>query len=433
MSAAQLTGADPAAPWPIGAPLRLGGAALVLLLLAGLVWSMTATIGGVVTAPGAIAHASGNALIQHSDGGIVAELLVSEGDQVRAGQVLLRLDPAQTVTEMALAQSELQEVSARIARLRAEADDLAEPVFDPDLTAMADPAVRALLEGQRRMLADDRAAQRRSAARIAARRALALDQAGRLRQQDAELARQQELLQAELASEQTLLDRGLTERARLLSVQLELASLAAERAGLAADLARTEAAAADAGQELAQTAEQRRLQAQSELRDLEHMARGLRDKLDALALRLGRLDLRAPEDGTVQDLAIAGPGAVLRPAEPAMLLVPAGKPLIVVARAAPRDIGHLGIGAEVTIQLPGLDRAGTGPLTGRIGEIAADVSQVSAQHAASYRVEIVIAPEQAGARNLRAGMPALVLIPTGRQTPLAMILSPLGRYLARSF
>lgn len=424
--------AAPANPWPIATPLWLGAASILVLLLSGLIWSLTATIGGAIRAPGLIAHQSGQMLVQHQVGGTVTDLLVAEGDEVVRGQILVQLDAAEVATEIALAQAEQQEIAARIGRLIAERDGLPEPVYDPQHAATTDASVRALLDGQRKLFSDQLAAFTRSSARIDTQRILALEQAERLRQQDLSLSEQIGLLEAELADQLTLLGRGLTERSRILSLKLELAAIAGQRAGLAAELARAEAAAGDAASELAQLADERRLQAQIELRDLEHMARGHAERLAALRLRFEQSRLRAQDDGIVQDFRISGPGAVLRPGEPAMALIPTGHRLIIIARIAASDLATVETGAEVTVQLIGPGRESHDDLAGRIRLVAADISQTADDSPPTYRAEIEILPSAAMPDGLRAGMPVLVLIPTNRQTPMQILVSPLSRYIARA-
>ncbi len=140
--------------FPVRVPLAVGLAAVALLLGGFGTWAALTEISGAVVAPGRIAVESNRQVVQHLDGGVVAEIAVSEGDTVADGQVLLRLDPSEKRSRKAIIEDQLFELMARRGRLEAERDDLTEPAFDPLLRAAAetDADARAVMQGQARLL-----------------------------------------------------------------------------------------------------------------------------------------------------------------------------------------------------------------------------------------------------------------------------------------
>ena len=419
-------------PSPRG-PLVLGYAALAALFLGLGSWAALARIEGAVLAVGRVEPELNRLALQHPDGGRVAEVAVREGQTVRAGQLLLRLNGSALSAELALVDMRLREARVRRARLTAERDGSADPAFDPALLTAAetDAGLMALIEGQRALLAARRDTAAHEADRLArltaqlVRQIAGLDAAARAIR--AELA----LAARERADQDALLRQGLTQSGKVLALQREEARLAAALGQLAAARAEAEGRVSQAEADLWRLESQARSDAAAELAEVEAAERELAQRHRALTDRLEQLGLHAPVAGTVQGLAVFGPGAVITPSQPVLYLIPAGRPPVIVARVAATDIGAVFPGQPVRLRFPALDPRNRPDLEGRVERLSADAFTDEHIGRAYYRAEITLAPGADGAA-LIPGMPVEAFFATGPRSPIAYLLDPLTTYFSRA-
>ena len=420
-------------------PLAVGLAAVTLLLGGFGTWAALTEISGAVVAPGRIAVERNRQVVQHPDGGVVAEIAVAEGDSVAAGQMLLRLDASEKQSRKAIIEGQLYELMARRARLEAERDDRAAPRFDPLLrdAAETDADARAVMEGQARLLEARRLSVAQEREQLSRRRAQIRDQISGIEAQQTALGEQLSLIERELEDQQSLLDRGLAQASRVLNLRRERARLTGQMGELTAQKARAEGRITEIELEMLKLDSRRREEAITRLRDLQARELELRETRRALIEQLDRLDIRAPVSGIVYGLQVHTPRAVLRPAEPVLYLVPQDRPLIIRARIRPTEIDRVYPGQRVLLRLTALDRRNTPELAGRVSQVSADTFEDERTGRAYYRARIVMVPGEQeklpdGAA-LIPGMPVETFIRTADRTPLAYLVKPLADYFSRAF
>ena len=317
-----------AAAFRVRTPLLAGALALAVLLGGFGTWAALTPISGAVIAPGRIEVEQNRQVVQHPDGGVVAGIAVNEGDRVRAGDVLLRLDATELRSRLAITDNQLAELMARRARLEAERDGEDRLRPDPllDELAAANPDTAALVRGQQALLA---ARAETIAARIdqlAKRRDQTADQIAGIAAQRAALARQRDLIARELADQQSLLDRGLAQASRVLGLQRESARLDGLMGELAAQKAQAEGRITEIGIEILGLRSGRREEAISTLRDLQFRELELREQRRALRAQMDRLEITAPVAGVVHDMRVFAPRSVIRAAEPLLYIIPQDRP-----------------------------------------------------------------------------------------------------------
>jgi HlyD family secretion protein len=412
-------------------PAAAGLLTLVLLVFGFGGWAILAPLGSAVIAPGRIEVERNRQIVQHPDGGLVAELPVTEGQAVAAGQMLLRLDGTALQGELAVITGQLAALRAERLRLEAERDGGALPAFPPDLRRQAPEAVA----GQRRLFAARRTTLDRQTGQLNLRLDQIAAQVAGIRAQEAALQRQQALTLQELSSQRALRDKGLTQETRVLGLERQLAGLQGDAGEAAAARAQAEGRATEVALEILRLTDQRREEAALALRDLTPRIAELTARRQTLLARLARLEIRAPVAGVVLGLQVSGPQAVLRPAEPVLAIVPQDRPLVVGARISPLDIDEIRPGQPVRLRLPALPGRTTPELTGQLVTISPDILSDTASGAAYYRAEIRIAPDQIAApdRPLLPGMPVEAFITTGEHSPLAYLTRPLTDYFRRAF
>ncbi|KAF0677306.1 HlyD family type I secretion periplasmic adaptor subunit [Profundibacterium mesophilum] len=425
--------------WSARGPLLLGFMALLLLVAGFGTWSTFTQISGAIVAPGQIEVERNRQVVQHPDGGVVDEILVSEGDEVTAGEVLIRLDSTLLRARFETAESQLYEFMARRARLEAELDGATEITFPAELREAADarPELRELLEGQERLFAARAESQRKSEEQLAGRSTQIERQIEGIEAQQAALTSQIELIGEELSSQQSLLDRGLAQASRVLSLQREDARLRGSVGDLTAKAAEAAERIAEIEIELLQLDNRRREEAITQIRDLQFREVEFRETRDTLKEQLDRLEITAPVSGIVYGLTVFAERSVIRPADTVLYLIPQDRPLLIAAQVLPIHVDQVHVGQEVILRFPAFDARTTPELTGTVRQLSADAFTDDTTRSTFYRAEIDLLPgqiERLGAtRVLIPGMPVEAFLRTADRTPIAYLVKPLTDYFTKAF
>ena len=418
--------------------LIVGFVALALLIGGFGLWAGFSTIAGAVVASGQVEVDQNRQIVQHPDGGVIAEIAVKDGDPVAAGDLLIRLDGELLRSERAIVESQFFELLARRGRLEAERADASEITFPTELTAAAetDPTVAPLMAGQRDLFDARRATVEKTLEQLAQRRDQTISQISGIDAQLAALSTQQTLIAQELTDQRSLFERGLAQASRVLALEREAASLAGQLGELTAQRAQQEGRLTEIGIEELRLASQRREEAESELRNIGYRELELAERRRALSGQIERLDLRAPVSGIVHAMAVTTPRAVLRAAEPVLYLIPQDRPLVISARVATINIDEVAIGQPVTLRFAAFSARTTPELFGQVSRISADALVDEATRAPYYRVEVVLDPgetDKLGGLVLVPGMPAEVYLRTADRSPMAYLLKPFTDYFNRAF
>jgi HlyD family secretion protein len=416
----------------------VGLTGLVMLLGGFGAWSAGTTISGAIIAGGRIEVDQNRQVVQHPDGGVVAEIDVREGDVVKAGQILLKLDASELQSRLSITESQLFELMARRGRLEAERDG--EPVitFDPLLTEMAQTNADAadLIAGQERLLKVRAESIAQEIDQLQKRRGQIDEQIKGIEAQQISLERQLELIQKELTDQQSLLDRGLAQASRVTALQRESARLSGQAGELTAQKAQSLGRITEIDVEILKLGTLRREDAITTLRDLQYRELELREERNALIERMSRLEISSPVSGIVYGLRVFALRSVVRPADPILFVVPQDRPLVINAQIEPIHIDKIYVGQDVNLRFSALDQRQTPELTGQVVQISADAFQDENTFQSYYRAEIVLSEgEQARlpeGTTLIPGMPVEAFIRTEDRTPIAYLVKPLADYFAKA-
>lgn len=414
------------------------GCLAILLVLGSLgAWASLTSISGAVIASGTVVVESNTKRIQHLEGGIVAEILVQEGDTVAAGDHLLRLDRTDAQSELSILDSAHLELLAKIARLRAERDFSKDIDFDEELLSrQIEPEVGALMSGQQRLLQTQNAAIQGRLDQLDERIEQYEDEIkGQVAQQAAKDA-QTAYITEELSDLQFLISSGLVPKSRVLALQREQARLGGESGQLSSEMAQISGRISETRLQAIQITDDFRARALDELRDAEARLSEYRERRNAVLARLRRTDIIAPRSGLVHELLVTTIGAVIAPGETVMHLVPEGDPLVVEARVRPQDIDQIVHGQNALLQFPNANTKLTPQINGEVIRISADLSQPGGDVAPFYTIRLRL-PEaeesKLGPLVLRPGMPVEAFLQTAERSPLSYLLRPFSDQLRHAF
>ncbi len=425
--------------WSALRPVVIGYLGLVILLGGFGTWAVMTQISGAIVASGRIEVDRNRQIVQHETGGTVARILVDEGDTVAAGDILLQLDPEQLTSQLAIAEGQIYELMARRGRLEAERDETDAVVFDAELIAAGqrNANLQELMDGQRRLFVARRASIAKEIEQLGKRSSQIGNQIDGIDAQKAALAKQLELIEKELMSQRSLLDRGLAQAATVLNLERELARLGGTLGELIANEAQAEGRITEIDIERLKLGTRRREEAITQLRDLRYRELEMLEQRRALRLEIERLDIRAPVSGIIYGMQVRTPRSVIRPAEPVMFLVPQDRPLVIAARVDLIHIDQIAAGQPVTLRLSALDQRTTPELYGEVIQISADAFDDEASGQSYYRAEIVLNPGEMGKLKdgtvLIPGMPVEAFIRTEDRSPIAYLIKPVADYFNRAF
>lgn len=418
--------------------VSLGGITAGVLVLGFGLWSVTSEISGAIVASGQIEVSQNRQVVQHPDGGVVAEITVKEAQAVKAGDVLIRLDGALVKSELAIVEGQLFEVMARSARLEAERNDAAEPVFSGELAELAKtrPEVAELIAGQRSLFEARRESVVKQSEQLQKRSAQIASQIEGVDAQVAALKEQLALIEKELADQRTLLDKGLAQSSRVLGLEREASRLQGSVGELISSRAQAEGRATEVELEVLRLAAVRREEANTQLRDIGARVLELAERRRALTEQIARLEIRAPVSGTVLGLAVTTPQSVIRPAEPLLYLIPQDRPLVIAAQVQTIHVDEVFVGQKVRVMFPAFSSRTTPELNGHVVTVSADALVDERAQMAFYKAEIALDPgeiDRLDGLTLIPGMPVETFIQTGARSPMAYLLKPFTDYFAGAF
>lgn len=391
---------------------------------------------GAVIAPGEISVETHVKQIAHPFGGVAADILVRDGDHVKAGQVLIRLDSTVAGAAAEYTGLTLDQLLAKEARLRAVRDGASSITFAEELLRRADdPVVRAIMEDERRSFQLARTARADQIRQLQARITQTQSQINMYDSRSQAYARQNDLIDEELAQTRDLYEESLTTLDRLNALERAAVGVEAERASAAAQIAEARARIAELRTQMATIQSSARSEAALELSQVQSLLADIRTQEITASDQNDRTLIRAPLDGIVDKLAIRTIGGVVPAGDTLLEIVPAEDQLVVQAHVALTDIDAVATDRPAFIRFSALSMRTTPEIAGTVTRVSAD-STVDRATGAAYYIATVSVPEEEYAKlgdvQLVVGMPVEVFIQTQERTILSYILRPLTDQLNRA-
>ncbi|MGV6804270.1 MAG: HlyD family type I secretion periplasmic adaptor subunit [Ruegeria sp.] len=424
--------------WRITLPAIVGFTALAILVGGLGVWSVRTRLAGAIVSPGVIEVQSNRQVIEHPDGGVVGELFARDGDHVKRGDVLLRLDGTFLTSEKNIIESQLFELLVRKVRLEAERDGADKAELDRRLQELSsqEPIGSDLIDGQKNLYLARSDTLAKKVEQLGQQRIQIESEIKGTEAQLESLRQQVQLIASELSDQKDLLAKGLTQASRVSALQREEASLTGEIGRLEATVARLKGQISATEIQIVELTSTRREEAIAELREVQAQVVELSQRRLSLTERLSRLDIRAPVTGTVFGSEVFAVQSVIQPGEPMMYLVPEDTPLLLAAKVDAIHVDQVFVGQPVALRFPAFNQRETPELDGHVINVSADALKDEKTGYTFYRAEI--APdegqmERLNGQDLLPGMPAEALIKTDERTPLSYLVKPMTDFFNRAF
>ncbi|MFL5085071.1 MAG: HlyD family type I secretion periplasmic adaptor subunit [Xanthobacteraceae bacterium] len=414
------------------------GIAAIAVLAGGLGgWAMTTELSGAVIASGALVVDTNLKKVQHPTGGVVGELRVRNGDRVKAGDVVIRLDDTTTRANLAIVIKGLDELAARQARLEAERDDDENIDFAVELLARkSNPDVARILGSEQILFDLRRKARLGQKAQLREKVAQVQDEILGLSGQADAKKREIELIQRELEGVRDLWSKKLVPISRLTALEREATRLDGERQQYISAVAQAKGKISETKLQIIQIDQDLRSEVAKELREIQAKSAELVERKVAAQDQLMRVDVRAPQDGIVHQLAVHTIGGVVTASEPLMLIVPQADELTVEVKLPPQNIDQLSGGQRAILRFSAFNQRTTPEINGVVTTISADITQDQKTSASYYLVRISMSAAEIARLNdlkLVAGMPVEAFIQTGDRTVMSYLVKPLHDQIVKAF
>ena len=414
------------------------GLAIVVVLAGGLGgWASTAEISGALIAPGQIVVESNVKKVQHPTGGVVGEVLARDGDLVKAGQVVVRLDDTVTKANLAIVTKNLDGLLARAARLQAEQQGLDKIAFPKPLLDRAnDPDVKTIIASETKLFevrVNGRIGQK---AQLRERITQLNEEIAGLTAQEKAKDQEIALVEKELAGVRTLYDQHLVQISRLTTLERDAARLNGERAQYIASKAQAKGKITETELQIIQVDKDMVSDVSKDLREANDKIGEYVERKVTAEDQLRRTDIRAPQDGMVLQSTVHTVGGVITAGDAIMTIVPQTDDLRVEAKVNPQDIDKLQIGQKTLLRLSAFNQRTTPELNGVVTRVSPDVTTDQRTGQSYYTIRVSMPPEEIarlGEARLIPGMPVEAFVQTGDRTMLSYLIKPLSDQLMRAF
>jgi len=402
-------------------------------------WAATMPLEGAVVAQGSIVVDSNVKKVQHLSGGIIKDIRVREGDHVKAGDILVRLDETQTKAANSVVTTNLDELIAQQARLEAERDGADHVIFPTMFVKKADDQNS---EAGRTMAAEQKLFELRREARDG-KKAQLKERVAQLKKeiqgyvgQTAAKEREIALINRELEGVRDLREKNLVPLTRLTALERDAARIEGERNQLIAATAQSEGKVTETELQIIQVDQDLRSEVAKDLAETRAKVSEFVERKAATDDQLKRTDIRAPQNGIVQQLTVHTVGGVVAAGESIMLIVPDADVLIVEVKIAPQDIDQLFLSQSATLRFTAFNMRTTPEIKGTVSFISADITQDQRTGISYYVARITLDPSEVarlGDVKLIPGMPVIAFIRTSERTMLSYITKPLRDQVERAF
>ena len=414
---------------------RIGYAIIAIVFLGFGGWSALAPLGSAAPAMGMVVVKSERRTLQHLEGGILEQLLIREGDQVKQGQLLAKLDVVQTQASLDVLTSQMLAAEAQIHRLKTERSGSLVVQWPEVLNRANDPRIADVLREQESLF------DKRQEA-LAGEVSILSQRADQLRSRIAGLRDSKEtkrrLLQSftqEYEGLKQLLDEGFVDESRVRDFERRIVELQGDLQSLDSEIQSAEIQIGEAELQILQTRSVFDREVQSQLTELQARRDELREQKRVAQDRLARAEITAPVDGIVLTIEVTTEGGVVPGGQPFITIVPEEDDLLIEAQVAPVDVDRVRVGQDAELQFSSFDPNSMPKTFGTVLNVSADALMDRSSGVSYYLATLEIPSEERVklvGYQLVPGMPVNVLIQTGERTLWQYLTKPLAQGMSRA-
>jgi HlyD family secretion protein len=417
----------------------LAGLVIVIVLAGGVGgWAGTMTLSGALIAQGSVVVDSNVKKVQHPTGGIVGELRVRDGDRVKQGDIVVRLDDTVTRANLAIVTKGLDELGARKARLESERDGISTVPFSADLLARAakDPDIAAIVDGERKLFEIRSTARTGQKAQLRQRIEQLNEEVRGLKAQRESKEKETKLIDREKEGVYDLWRQKLVPLTKLTELERAAVRLEGEAAQLIAQTAQTAGKISETELQIIQIDRDLSSEVAKETREIDGKIGEFVERKITAEDQLKRIEIRSPQDGMVFQSNVHTVGGVITAGDAIMLIVPDADNLTVEAKVNPQDIDQVRPGQIALLRLSAFNQRTTPEIYGTVTRISADATTDQRTGQTYYTIRIAMPGDEVaklGEVRMVPGMPVEAFVQTGDRTMISYLVKPLHDQLMRMF
>jgi len=398
-------------------------------------WACLAPLDSSALAPGVVVVKAHRKTVQHLDGGIVAKILAKDGDPVNEGDPLLILDDTQIKAQMEISRSQFIVLSAQVARLRAEKDQLKQVVFPEALNDAGDQRITEAKQAENNVFYSRKTTHDGEVAVLKERISQIASKIKGLQSQ----VESKKILVASYGEEvhdlKELLAEGFADKQRLRDMERSHAMQNGEIAGLNAEIATNQMLISETRLQILQIEKEFQEEVAGKFSEAQAQLNDVSERLSAYQDKLNRIVIKAPAGGRVMGLSVHTQNGVIAPGSAILDIVPKDAELIIETQVSPTDIDRVAVGLQAEVRFSAFKQATTPKMNGTVIQLSADRFIEEKSGTPYYQARIELTPESRkalGALQLLPGMPAEVLINTGERTLFEYLAQPATNAFARA-
>ena len=417
----------------------LAGLVIVIVLAGGVGgWAGTMMLSGALIAQGSVVVDSNVKKVQHPTGGIVGELRVRDGDRVKQGDIVVRLDDTVTRANLAIVTKGLDELAARKARLESERDGGNTVAFPADLLARAakDPDIAAIIDGERKLFELRSTARTGQKAQLRQRIEQLNEEVRGLKAQRESKEKETKLIDREKEGVYDLWRQKLVPLTKLTELERAAVRLEGEAAQLIAQTAQVAGKISETELQIIQIDRDLSSEVAKETREIDGKIGEFIERKVTAEDQLKRVEIRAPQNGMVFQSNVHTVGGVITAGDAMMLIVPDADNLTVEAKVNPQDIDQVRIGQLALLRFSAFNQRTTPELNGVVTRVSADVNTDQRTGQSYYTIRVSLPPSEVtrlGEVKIIPGMPVEAFVQTGDRTMFSYLMKPFSDQLMRSF
>lgn len=432
---------NPQPPWDTNRSISrhmLAGLVIVIVLTGGVGgWAGTMTLSGALIAQGSIVVDSNVKKVQHPTGGIVGELRVRDGDRVKQGDVVVRLDDTVTRANLAIVTKGLDELYARKARLESERDGADTVKFPPGLLARTqDPEIASIVDGERKLFELRYSARTGLKAQLRQRIEQLNEEVRGLKAQRESKEKETRLIDREKEGVYDLWKQKLVPLTKLTELERAAVRLEGEAAQLVAQTAQAAGKVSETELQIIQIDRDLSSEVAKETREIDGKIGEFVERKVTAEDQLKRVEIRSPQDGMVFQSNVHTIGGVITAGDAMMLIVPDADNLTVEAKVNPQDIDQVRAGQIALLRFSAFNQRTTPEIYGTVTRISADASTDQRTGQTYYTIRISMAGDEVaklGDVRMVPGMPVETFVQTGDRTMISYFIKPFHDQLMRMF
>jgi len=393
-------------------------------------------IDGAVVSPAHVISMGNNRIVQHPDGGSIRELLVENGTQVEAGDVLVVLDSQPVEADFNVATFRQLELRVKLARLRALLEENDAFEFNWLRTSGGNPRLEKIIATQEKLFNASREAFLSRTSVLKDRIAFLRSEIAALESQMQTVGRQLGVIERQLAEVTPLVKDQLVAKSREWQLMRDQIAAQEQIDSMKVIRVRTESSLNDAENELSQLMNDHREKLTAEIEETETELQSVDQSYAQLSDRLTRLEITAPVSGLVHNLQFRNEQAVIQPGQPIMEIVPLNEGYELMARVSPADIDQVATGQPARLRFDAFDSRSTPELSGTVTKISADRLTDDATGQVYFEVSIDLDErelDRLGPVDTLSGMPVTAMLRTRDRSLLSYLVQPVEQQVARAF